>query len=1114
MALTQLYAATKLSCTSSFPQINPGDGSELLSLQRKYRIQRDRLVAWGLDWSDNTTSAVSPKISTRTTAPDYSPGLGFIFTGKASSVAPEPKANIDDSLERAGLAEIVMSVLENIKGIITEVEQIRRKTIQPLSPAGFPLEKPGLRSRTSNTWTASDRAHYEDLVKDLTSALDLLCDLSHVRRGTSPAPAPKASVVNTVHPRLISLAQPAENTVRYELDPSLTVPKMDASSIKFTEEPPPPYNHFGVPCPVRVIGRISRKSLSQSSAQYHPRRDYSVLIEYAPYDSIHRETGLALPLSRLDLLFSLSTSSQAQAYGGIPKLIGYFEDPKSPQLGLVYELPDRLRKTLSREQSDSKVTNLMNLLQSGASRIHNNRQSSMTEVMYVPPLEERFVAAYKLVRAFSFLHEQGLPHRSVNSYNISFLSTLDLSAATSAASESKFILREPIISSFDLFSEYSLDTSPEYLHQNIYRHPDDPNVTAPDASKEYLPAFELYSLGLILLEIGLWIPLSDMFKEKYSLKEFRTRIEKLYTRRLAGKCGTSYMRAVQDCLAAGNEKSMAPGSLQTFYARILSRLQKCSALDDEEQHSEESLATTILAEHALLSPDDTTQTVSTPATVESSTGSLLVAGDATQDSRYEFWDINVPQHVSKAWPAQGERLDLIMSKALRKSRETYSIGVSMTGTHRETARPTFVLGCTSVSHVKAWIDRFFEYDQDSYDLVIVEDSIVRSKATASPIDIPNRSNGDSVDEAKNPGHQQRPLCGASIGAWQDEIHLQPVSFGGVVLVDGEPYGMSVHHMMEDNETDDEGKATSRSTLPARQQDENPPYRLEDIVDEDTDDEGDTAGIIPEDGEEVRVTQPALDDIAEDFFPDEETKDEDHLDSHSLGHVYASSGLRCSIIDGITYEIDWALIKLNDDRLQPYNIIAGGRRYCRTRNRPSPPMLREPVCRNPYRPHEDLLPWQIVAKNEFENFTVHVFGRTTGLVSGSMFKDPVRVRFPGRRRSSSMWAITGTLGPAGNSGAWVIENTEGRVCGHVLGRSTTRTNRAYMSAMDLMFDDIKETLGARSITLPGAEGLTSSFTGRTRDGSHALPDITNWSIAGAPPRTSSAVTSSKKAVLGR
>ncbi|KAK1069824.1 hypothetical protein LTR48_009490, partial [Friedmanniomyces endolithicus] len=59
------------------------------------------------------------------------------------------------------------------------------------------------------------------------------------------------------------------------------------------------------------------------------------------------------------------------------------------------------------------------------------------------------------------------------------------------------------------------------------------------------------------------------------------------------------------------------------------------------------------------------------------------------------------------------------------------------------------------------------------------------------------------DRAANPDYQERPVCGASIGAYRDEEHLPPVSLGGVVLVDGVAYGMSVHHMLEPPDDEEE-----------------------------------------------------------------------------------------------------------------------------------------------------------------------------------------------------------------------------------------------------------------------------------------------------------------------
>jgi hypothetical protein len=67
----------------------------------------------------------------------------------------------------------------------------------------------------------------------------------------------------------------------------------------------------------------------------------------------------------------------------------------------------------------------------------------------------------------------------------------------------------------------------------------------------------------------------------------------------------------------------------------------------------------------------------------------------------------------------------------------------------------------------------------------------------------------------NPYHQQRPMCGASIGAYHRGEYLPPVSLGGVILVDGEPYGLTVHHIL-DVPSDDESDAGEDLTVEGSQ----------------------------------------------------------------------------------------------------------------------------------------------------------------------------------------------------------------------------------------------------------------------------------------------------------
>lgn len=343
-------------------------------------------------------------------------------------------------------------------------------------------------------------------------------------------------------------------------------------------------------------------------------------------------------------------------------------------------------------------------------------------------------------------------------------------------------------------------------------------------------------------------------------------------------------------------------------------------------------------------------------------------------------------------------------------------------------------------------------------------------------------NGDMA--VMNPWHQPKPLCGASIGAFNGE-HLPPVSYGGVILVDDEPLGMSVHHLLDapsddDSEAGDEFDSSSpypndvilssangnhnpwlmgMGAQPGLHLDNEEPAAMWDLElsddeemksdddaesfdftdsefdsEDDLDDEsmadsitskattGDIIGIELGQGEEIRITQPAIDDVEEDFFPNEEDRDDDHLSSHELGHVHASSGIRRWKRDGILHEIDWALLKLKEERLQPYNICQGGRRFCFGPPRPDQKeistKLDEPVNRRHYTRDEDEYPNGIASANSLGGLNVHCFGRTTGLQGGMISSTMSAVRIYRRKTFSRSWSVAGGFGVGGDSGAWV------------------------------------------------------------------------------------------------
>jgi len=235
--------------------------------------------------------------------------------------------------------------------------------------------------------------------------------------------------------------------------------------------------------------------------------------------------------------------------------------------------------------------------------------------------------------------------------------------------------------------------------------------------------------------------------------------------------------------------------------------------------------------------------------------------------------------------------------------------------------------------------------------------------------------------------------------------------------------------------------------------------------------GDMDGIEVGDGEDIKITQPAIDDVEEDFFPNEEDRDDDHLSSHELGHVHASSGIRRWKKDGIVHEIDWALLKLNEDRLQPYNLVQGGRRFCFNRTvepdqRVISAKLEQPVNRRHYTPEEDEFPNGVASADSLGGLNVHCFGRTTGLQGGMVGHAMSSVRIYRRKTFSRSWHVAGGFGVGGDSGAWIIQNGSHRVVGHVLAWCE-RNHIAYICPMEVLLEDIKRTLGANRIYLPGS-----------------------------------------------
>lgn len=1183
--LTKLYSDAKKSALINI-EILPSATQQFSALHRKYRIQKDRLITWGLAWSDDERG---------------------------------PDGNIDESVARAGLTETVDSVLRNIKEVTDEAERIKAASV------------PGLATKGGDTKLIPqpfDEARYEDLLRDLTTSIDTLYDLSRSRkalaRGEHPTFSPiTSSIPEEKYPdekpmssRAASIRKKLLRGTSYASSEATLVnpppfsrptlspyaglpPRIDVSALRLPEEGPPPYESIGVPSTTRLVGRLIRAKASETvqNATGSSAAEVPVLVEYANFDSTYRDTGVPPPLQRLESLANFFQPMRPESQTNL-SLLGYFEDFQEPRIGLVYDLPyaiqNRLQGTVESAAQNLTPISLLKLVQKSSKPQKPNND------VIVPSLEDRFFMALRLVEQLHSFHTHQIAHGNINSSSVIFTTTNNVSPTNQNKQ-----LRSPLWSAFDLFSKCSVEGVTRTTNLNIYRHPDD-HPQSPGRSTSVDIKFDMYSLAVILLEIGLWTPIGELYKAKYTLADFKLRLEKLWIPKLASKCGSSYMRAVQGCVDAADDLDLSDSMpiIESAYELLLRNLRRCCLLDENVsiesfsaaefppdpvapmapskvkrkplpidkvlpslpallQKPNANLIRRTLSEPAAdhdassghnpqatlsgpfnpaelsrqpsvlgqISREDTLSNLSPnfnprPSLKEYKRNVMLIqqtwreyrarcleaevlraeenarlSAEAEADDekcvkpkRKEFPHLPLPQSVLDEWHSKTSvQLARLVERALKGSPESSSITLTAYGETPETARPTYLVCCSSTARVKHMLKRHFKFDSSMCDLRVKKDEIRRCRrsrrdrlASEAQRSMAPGYGSDIWTKAVNPDYQEKPLCGASIGAYRDDEHLPPVSFGGIVVVDGVSYGMSVHHMLEaedddDNESnaeeDDESDTSSiRSfdniSIGSESDDEStvrPPSTVPELVPTSDPHDGDCPGIVPGDYEEIAITQPALDDaidldlhVDEDEDDDEDSGiDEDHLLSYKFGQVHASSGLKRtptsleggfkSISQSMPQEIDWALFELVPPRAHPYNVIGGGTKYCTS--------IKSQGC--------DTCPVAIRSSSELACAKVHCIGRTSGLGSGTISTSMELVKIHGRSTFSASWTVDGNFGVGGDSGAWVISNDDGRVCGHVVA---SRRGRTYICPMDLLLEDIKTTLGAIEVSLPIVPGI--------------------------------------------
>jgi hypothetical protein len=242
---------------------------------------------------------------------------------------------------------------------------------------------------------------------------------------------------------------------------------------------------------------------------------------------------------------------------GLLKSIGFFIDPAPPlRFGLLHALP---------EGAGTNLSSLRDVMKA--------RDASGQRQRLIYTLNQRLDFARKLATALFFIHSTGWVHKAVRSANILLLQMAPTGRErTSSKSPLRWALGSPYLIGFETARTDTGDTDAGSrlqagLEIEIYQHPDRQG----DYHIRYTMGHDIYSFGVVLLELGLWSPLeqrSDLTKEADPYA--RSDILKTLAKETELLMGRKFREIVQLCLNQGNEETS--GNVQCI-AEVLEKLE-------------------------------------------------------------------------------------------------------------------------------------------------------------------------------------------------------------------------------------------------------------------------------------------------------------------------------------------------------------------------------------------------------------------------------------------------------------------------------------------------------------------------------------------------------------
>ncbi|UNI14901.1 hypothetical protein JDV02_001481 [Purpureocillium takamizusanense] len=282
-----------------------------------------------------------------------------------------------------------------------------------------------------------------------------------------------------------------------------------------------------------------------------------VVVEWVDYDREAIEERVVHVRRMDDLARMMHSASERHPDLHSIDCVGYTDDAARSRYGLVYKAPASSSSTLHALMASPDLK--------------------------TPDLDRRVRLAQTLAVALWSLHSLDWLHKSLCASNILFFpspvaatataarsSTAAAAAAAAAAGALVPDIARPFLSGFDS-SRPDLDAALSVAPRNpsirdLHRHPASLRGLCP-----YRRAFDVYSLGLVLLEIGLWKPLQAYHKPHYSADRWRDKVVlAVLVPALGSKVGGRYRDVVDMCLRVADDLSSADAAklMETVVTRL------------------------------------------------------------------------------------------------------------------------------------------------------------------------------------------------------------------------------------------------------------------------------------------------------------------------------------------------------------------------------------------------------------------------------------------------------------------------------------------------------------------------------------------------------------------